>query len=36
MIGFIDVKLDEGTNAFMAKEVTFPNGIYNDSNSLLI
>jgi len=31
-----DVKFDEGTNgAFTTKEVTFPNGIYNDIDELI-
>jgi len=37
VIRFVDVKPDEGTNGtFMAKEVAFPNGIYNISMSLLM
>jgi len=34
-IRFVDVKPDEGTNAFMAKEVAFLNGIYNDIHKLI-
>jgi len=33
---FVNVKPDEGTNgAFTAKEVTLPNGIYNDIRELI-
>jgi len=36
MCRFVDVKLDESTNgAFTTKEVTFPNGIYNDIHELI-
>ena len=36
VIRFIDVKPDEETNGvFTVKEVTFPNGIYNDIHELI-
>jgi len=36
VIKFVDVKPDEGTNgAFTAKELTFPNGIYNDIHEFI-
>ena len=36
VIRFVDVKPDEETNGpFMAKEVPFPNGIYNDIHELI-
>jgi len=35
VIRFVDVKPDEENGAFTAKEVTFPNGIYNDIHEFI-